>query len=63
LHSSSCQWQMHSAKNSIALHWCWVTAQLYEQQMFTGVSAVTQFCWQLVLHSSTEHREYILPKH
>ncbi len=36
------------------MHWCWVTAQLYEQQILTGVFAVKQACWQPVLHSSTE---------
>jgi len=35
------------------VQWCWVTAQLYEQQIFTGVFAVTQACWQPVVHSST----------
>jgi len=29
------------AKNSVAVHWCWVTAQLYEQYVFIGVCAVT----------------------
>ena len=62
---SSCFAQQHwpvvmlVAKNSVAVHWWhwgWVTAQLYEQQVFKGVFAVTQACKQPVLHSSTGQR-------
>ena len=35
---------MHSAKASAAVHWCWVTAHLYEQQTFIGVFKVTHAC-------------------
>ncbi len=45
---------MHSAKSSVALHWCWVTAQLCTQRITIGVLAMTQACCQLVLQSSTE---------
>ena len=44
--SAFCQEQYYSAL-------CRVTAQLYEQQVFIGVFAVTQACWRPVLHSST----------
>ncbi len=44
----------HFANNSVALHWCWVTAHLYEQQIFVGVIAVIKACRQRVLQSSTE---------
>jgi len=48
---------MHFAKPSAAVHWCWVTAHLYEQQIFIGVIAVTQACCGAVLQSSTEQWE------
>ena len=32
---------------------CWVIAQLYEQQIFIGVFALSQAYWQSVLRSST----------
>ena len=44
---------MHFAKASAAVHWCWVTAHLYEQQIFIGVIAVTQACCEPDLKSST----------
>ena len=34
------------------MQWCWVTAQLYEQQIFKGVFALTQACWQPVVHTT-----------
>ena len=46
---------MHSAKASVAVHWCWVTAHLYEQQTFIGVFTVTHACCETVLQSSTGH--------
>ena len=56
-----CQPLLHSrteqgaiAKSSLALHCCWATAHLYQQQISIGVFAVSQACCQLVLHSSTE---------
>ncbi len=45
---------MHLTKSSGALHWWWVTAHLYEQQIFIGVIAVTQGCCEPVLKSSPE---------
>ena len=54
LHSNTDQWALHFAKTSAAVHWCWVTAHLYEEQIFIGVFAVTQGCCQPVLHSSTD---------
>ena len=50
LQSSTEQWEMHFALNSVAVHW--VTGHLYKQQIFKGVIAATQACCQLVLHSS-----------
>ena len=45
---------MPLAKNSGALHWCWITAHLYEEQISIGVIALTQACCESVLQSSTE---------
>jgi len=36
------------------VHLCWVTADLYVEQILMGVTAVTQACCQAVLQSSTE---------
>ncbi len=44
---------MHLAKTSAAEHCCWVTAHLYEQQIFVSVTAVTQACCEPALQSST----------
>ena len=33
---------MHFAQTSTAVHWCWVTTHLYEQQISIDVIAVTQ---------------------
>jgi len=41
LQSSTELWGLHFALNLAAVHWCWVTAHLYEEQIFTGVTAVT----------------------
>ena len=41
------------ALTSVAVHWCWVTVHLYEQQMSTGVIAVTQACSKPVLQKNT----------
>ena len=54
LHSSTKQWRLHFAKNSVAVHWCWVTAHLYKEHIFIGVIAVIQACCKPVLQSSTE---------
>ncbi len=45
---------MHFAQGSAAVHWCCVTAQLYEEQILTGVLAVAQARCQAALQSSTE---------
>ena len=49
LHSSTGQWWLLFAKHSVAVHWGWVTAQLYEQQVFIGLFAAIL----AVLHGST----------
>ena len=36
------EWGLHFALNSVAVHWCWVSAHLYEEQIFIGVSAGLQ---------------------
>ena len=46
--------QLHFAKSTLALHWCWTTAHLCQEQISTGVFAAKQGCCQPVLHSSTE---------
>ncbi len=43
---------MHFAKNSAAVHGFCIIADLYEQQMFIGLNAVSQGCCQPVLQSS-----------
>ena len=42
--------------NAAAVHWCLVTAHLYAEWIFKGVSAVAQTWCQLVWHSSTEEQ-------
>ena len=53
---------MHVAKSSAAVHWYWVTADLYGEQMFMGVFAVTKACCQHALQSSTEPWTLMLPR-
>ena len=48
---------MRSAQSCYAKPWCWVTADLYEQQIFIGVFAVAQACCEPFLQSSTEQWE------
>ena len=49
------QWGVHFYKTSVAVHWCWVTARLYEQQTFIGATAVTQcYCEPVLLISSDQ---------
>ncbi len=43
---------MHLAKTSARERWWWVTAYLYEQQIFSRAIAVTQACCESVLQSS-----------
>ena len=45
---------MHFALTSAAVRFCWLTAHLYDEQMSTGVFAVTQACCEPVLQSTTE---------
>ena len=48
---------MHFAQTSAAVHNCWLTAHLNEEQISIGVIAVTQACCEPVLQSSIEQRE------
>jgi len=57
LQSSTEQWGLHFAMSSATLHWCCVTAHLYEEQISIGVIAVTQACCEPVLQSSPEQWE------
>ncbi len=54
LQSSTDQWALHFALNSVAVHWWWVTAHLYEEQISIGGVAVTQACCEPDLQSTTE---------
>ncbi len=54
LQSSTEQWGVHLARINAAVHRCWITAHLSEQQIFIGAVAVTQGCCEPVLQSSTE---------
>ena len=45
---------MHFALTSAAVHVCWLTAHLCEEQISIGVFAVTQVCCEPVLQSTTE---------
>jgi len=54
LQSSTQLWALHSVLNSVAVHWCWVTAHLYEHQIFIGAPAVMQASCEPALQSSTE---------
>jgi len=57
LQSSTAQWESCPALTSVALHFCWFTAHLYEEQTFTCVSAVTQACCEPVFKNNTEQWE------
>jgi len=46
-----------SALTSAAVHWCCITAHMYEEQISIGVTAVEQSCCEPVLQSSTEQWE------
>ncbi len=54
LQSSTEQWGQHYDPNSVALHWCWVTAELCEQPIPIDELAMTRTCCKSVLQSSTE---------
>ena len=59
MHNGSCR-QIHLwrfAQGSAAVHCWWVAVHLYEEQIFIGVIAVAQACFQAVLQSSTEQWE------
>ncbi len=45
---------MHFAQTSAAVHLCWLTAHLCQEQTSIGVAAVTQACCEPVLQSRTE---------
>ena len=57
MQSSTEQWQMYFAQTSAAVHWWWLTAHLYEEQICIGVIALTQACYEPVFQSSTEQWE------
>ena len=46
---------MHFALTSAAVHCCWITAHLYDQQISMDVIAATQACSEPVLQSNPEH--------
>ena len=48
---------MHLAQTSAAVHFCWLTVHLYEQQISIDAVAETQACCEPVLQSSTEQWE------
>jgi len=50
-----CSAYRHSALTSVAVHWCWVTEHLYEQQVSIGVIAGPQANCEPLLQSTTEH--------
>ena len=54
LQSTSEHWEVHFSQTSAAVHFCWLTAYLYEEQNFICVIAVTQACCEPFLQSSTE---------
>ena len=54
LQSSTEQWGLHFAQGSAAVYWCWVSAELYEEQTFIGVIALAQACCEPFSQSRTE---------
>ena len=46
----------------IGLHWRWVTAHLYEEQIPIGVTALRQYCCEPDLHSITEQCNTVFGK-
>jgi len=48
---------MHFAQTSVAMHFSWPTAHLYEEQISIGAIAVTQACCEPVLQSTTDQWE------
>ena len=57
LQVSTQQWEMYFAQTSAAVHFCCLTANLYEEQISLGVNAVTKTCCEPGLQSCTEHWE------
>ncbi len=57
LQSTSERWEVQYSQTSVAVHFCWLTAYLYEDQISIGAIAVTQACCEPVLQSSTERWE------
>ncbi len=51
---------MHFAQSGAAEHWCWVTAHLYEEDISTGVTLLTQDCCEPVLQSRLNSGEFVL---
>ena len=47
---------MHDPLTSAAVHFCWLTAHLYGEQISTGEIKVAQGCCELVLQSSTKQQ-------
>ena len=52
LQSNTEQWGVHFAQSSAAVHFCWITAHLYEEQICIGVIACKASC-EPVLQNST----------
>ncbi len=50
------------AKTTAAVHWICIIADLDEQEILIGVTALSQGCCQPVLQSSLEQWEYDLPR-
>ncbi len=53
---------MYFAKNSAAVHWVRIIADLDEQQILIGVTAVSQGCHQPDLHSNIEQQRTLFAK-
>jgi len=54
LHSITEIWGMPSAQTCVAVHFSWLPAYLYEEQISIDIIAVTQACCEPVLRSNTE---------
>ena len=60
LQSSTGRLGIHLILSRAAEHWCWVTADLYEEPIMIGAFAVTQACCQPVLQGSTGHWMHLI---
>ena len=60
LQSSIQQWRLIYAYGSGAVHCCWVTADLYEQQTFTGVLSLLQPVVSLFCRAALSSGDWIL---